>query len=293
MSRSRRRLRRAPLLLPAVVALTLVPAAITAGPAAAADPPRYKLYYDIFDRGDTKIPGHDTRWVPQGLAYWPARDALVISYYDGEGKKNSRLALIDRRSGKRLQLFELPRRGHVGALAMSDNYLCVGDGGSISRFHTAVLSRTGELPFLQAAGSYKVKASSFMTIVGKQMWVGNYDKHKDSTAYRYTFVKGGVPRYDKVTMNVPRRAQGMAITGSQVIWSVSTGEDADSRLMVRPLTVPTAPRGRDIVAPNMSEGIVIAGNELHVLYESGAAKYKGADYKVRTVHHGLVASVLG
>jgi hypothetical protein len=48
--------------------------------AEAADPPRYKAYYDIFNRGNSPIPGDGTRWVPQGLTYWPDRDALIISY---------------------------------------------------------------------------------------------------------------------------------------------------------------------------------------------------------------------
>jgi hypothetical protein len=48
------------LLLAGLVALC-VPAAN------AADPPRYKAYYDIFARGNSPIPGDGTRWVPQGL----------------------------------------------------------------------------------------------------------------------------------------------------------------------------------------------------------------------------------
>jgi hypothetical protein len=25
-----------------------------------------------------------SRWIPQGLTYWPDRDALIIIYYDGD-----------------------------------------------------------------------------------------------------------------------------------------------------------------------------------------------------------------
>jgi hypothetical protein len=276
-----------------LAALLLATSALSPAVAGAADPPRYKPYYDIFDRGKTEIPGHDTKWTPQGLAYWPERDALIISYYDGTKKERSRLAVIDRASGKRLQLFELPGTGHVGALAMSDNYLWVGDGGRVSRYPKAALGATGALPRLTPAGSWKVKASSYMTIVGKKMWLGNYDKNKGSAAYRYTLGKGGVPKDDNVSIPTPSQVQGMAITGSTVIWSRSTGRDNDSLLEVRPLSAPTGPAGRSIVAPNMSEGIVIAANELHVLYESGSATYKDADYRVRTVHHAPLKSVTG
>jgi hypothetical protein len=43
----------------------------------------------------------------------------------------------------------------------------------------------------------------------------------------------------------------------------------------------------------MSEGIVVARGELHVLYESGSSIYDDADYRVKTVHHAPVADVVG
>jgi hypothetical protein len=101
----------------AVVSVGLVSLCVPA--ADAADPARYRAYYDIFNRGNSLIPGHDSRWIPQGLTYWPDREALIISYYDGDKKLNSRLAVIDRASGKKQSIFELPERGHVGGLAMS------------------------------------------------------------------------------------------------------------------------------------------------------------------------------
>jgi hypothetical protein len=259
----------------------------------AADPPRYKAYYDIFDRGDTLIPGHDTRWTPQGLAYWPQQDALVISYYDGQHAKNSRLAVIDRASGKGRKIVELPGKGHVGGLGMSDGYLWAADGGRVTRFTEASLSSTPDGGRLKAAGSYAVHASSYLTIVGRQLWLGEYKKDSGATAYRYTLDKNGVPRDAHKSMATPSQVQGMAIIADRVIWSRSTGRDNDSRLDVRPLSAPTGPGGRSIVAPNMSEGVVIARGELHVVYESASATYADADYRVRTVHHGPIAKVLG
>jgi hypothetical protein len=101
------------------------------GRASGADPERYKPYYKIFNRGNAKIPGHDTRWIPQGLTYWPEQDALIISYYDGEHGKNSRLAVIDRESGAKQKILELPEDGHVGGLAMTPSYLWVASSGKV------------------------------------------------------------------------------------------------------------------------------------------------------------------
>jgi len=47
-----------------------------------------------------------------------------------------------------------------------------------------------------------------------------------------------------------------------------------------------------ITAPNMSEGVVFGNGKVHVLYESGAKKYAGADYRVKTVHHGRMSDLL-
>ena len=75
-------------LIPPVLILGAI-ALSTAVAVQAADPPRYATYYKIFDRGGALIPGKDSQFVPQGLAYWPEQDALVISYYDSKGGKSA------------------------------------------------------------------------------------------------------------------------------------------------------------------------------------------------------------
>jgi hypothetical protein len=258
--------------------------------ALAQDPERYKPYYSIFERGGAKIPGHDTRWVPQGLAYWPQRDALLISYYDGEHEKNSRLAAIDRASGKRLQLYELHDDGHVGALAIAGPYLWVGDSGTLHRFDLSVLDATGELPRIEPSANFDVKASSFATVEGDKLWLGDFNRGAASAAYRYAVDAEGDLAYDGTRIHAPSQAQGLAIAGGTAIWSRSFGRDNDSRIDIGPLGADTFPRS--IVAPSMVEGMVIAQGELHVLYESGSAVYADADYRVKTVHHGPIGKVL-
>ena len=91
---------------------------------------------------------------------------------------------------------------------------------------------------------------------------------------------------------IPSGVQGMAVASNKVVWSRSGGRDNDSTIEVRPLSAPTGPGGRRITAPNMSEGVVFGNGKVHVLYESGAKKYAGADYRVKTVHHGRKSDVL-
>lgn len=284
---------RSRVLVPAAVLASLGLAAALPSAASAADPADLKSYYDIFDRGDTQIPGHDTTYTPQGLAYWPEQDALIISYYDSSKKKKSRLAVIDRATGAAKKTVALPTKGHVGGLATFGKYVYVSNGGAVTRIRkTTLLRKQGSSP-IKTAGTKKVKASSYMTITGNQMWVGNYKKNSGSTAYRYTLSKSGVPKYSGTKIATPKQVQGMAIVGDTVIWSRSTGRDERSTLDSYKLSSSASNPITSFVAPNMSEGLAIAGSELHVVYESGSATYDDADYRVRTVQHGPFASFLG
>lgn len=282
------------------LALAILSAALMApwvSSANAADPPRYKTYYEIFDRGKAPIPGADTRWVPQGLTYWPDRDSLIISYYDADKKLNSRLAVIDRASGRKQSIFELPEKGHVGGLAMSASNLWVASSGTVSRISKVSLARAASGDRLPVDSTHKLAATSFATFDGTNLWVGTYDKDGDDPqyAYRYPLGAGELPAasYDR-RVAIPNNVQGMAIKGARVVLSISGGRgmDADSKLEVHPLSSPTGKPTRRITAPNMSEGIVFGNGKVHVLYESGAKKYAGADYRVKTVHHGRTSDLL-
>jgi hypothetical protein len=261
----------------------------------AADPPRYKAYYDIFNRGRALIPGHDTRWVPQGLTYWPERDALIISYYDGDEELNSRLAVIDRASGKKQSIFELPERGHVGGLAMSKRNLWVASSGTVSRIPKRTLALAADGDRLAVHSVPTLAATSFATFDGANLWVGTYeaDARKARYAYRYPLRARERPTrtYDR-KVAIPTSVQGMAIRDGRAVLSRSGGQDADSSIEVRSLANISGRPGRVITAPNMSEGVVFGHGELHVLYESGASKYAGADYRVRTIHHGRRSRLL-
>ena len=73
----------------------------------------------------------------------------------------------------------------------------------------------------------------------------------------------------------PSNVQGMAVTSRNVIWSRSYGRDNDSLIDVRRAGAPNGATVKAVVAPNMAEGIAIAGPTLHVVYESGSARVLG------------------
>src|SRR5215207_8654744 len=205
----------------------------------AADPKRYRTYYESFNRGNAKIPGHDTRWIPQGLTYWPEQDALIISYYDGDHAKNSRLAVIDRAAGTKKKILELPEKGHVGGLAMSRSYLWVASSGKVSRIAKSRLEGTGNGGRLGVDTTYKLAATSFATMEGDDLlWVGKYERSSTATAYRYPLTGEEPATGPDRKVKIPSNVQGMAVFGKKVVLSRSGGHgiDADSRLEVRPVS---------------------------------------------------------
>jgi hypothetical protein len=263
--------------------------------AAADDPADLQRYYGIFSRGPALIPGHDTTWTPQGVAFWPEQNALVVSYYDSSGAQRSRLAIIDRTTGERRKLLVMPTTNHVGGLAMSSRFLWVANNGRLVRFSKSQLTKKADLATLRSNGSWKAAASSYLTIADGALWTGAFTSAATgtSTAYRYPLNRQEQPtRRPRGTMTTPTRVQGMTIVGGKVVWSRSYGRDSRSRIDVAPTSAPTQP-SRIITAPNMSEGIVSDGASLHVVYESGSATYADASYRVKTIHHAPLGAVLG
>ncbi|MDO9408042.1 hypothetical protein [Patulibacter sp.] len=270
-------------------------AAVLPSAATAADPGDLKRYYGIFDRGPAKIPGRDTSWTPQGLAYWPEQNALVISYYDSSGAQNSRLAVVDRTTGARRKLLVMPTKGHVGGLAMTGSYLWVANNGKLVRFSKAQLTKKAELATLKSNGSYAAAASSYLTATADALWVGTFSKAATGTSsvYRYPLdAKQRPSARPSSTVSTPTRVQGMAFGGGKVVWSRSYGRDSRSRIDVAPTSNPTQP-SRIITAPKMSEGIVNDGSRFHVVYESASSTYADASYRVKTIHSAPVATLLG
>jgi hypothetical protein len=267
-----------------LAAVALVGALAAPALASAADPPRYRAYYDRFDRGPALIPGHDTSLVPQGLTYWAARDDLVISYYDSAGGK-SRIAIVERGTGRYVKTLLLNTTGHVGGLGFTQSgHLWVANNGKLVRYSAATLDRGAEGGTIRADRSFSVPASSFVGVRGNDLWVGKFARSGSPRIYPYRTDGGGGLTSAGASQRVPLQTQGMAVTDNHFIFSRSFGRDNDSRIESYSRRVPIA-HGPMLVAPNMAEGMVFAGGEIHVLYESGSAHYDDADYRVRTIHH--------
>ncbi len=270
--------------------------------AAADDPPRYEEYYSVFDRGHSPIPYLDKEpYVPQGLAYWPREDEMIVSYYDSrKGGGPARLAILDRETSARRITVTLDDTGHAQALAVSENYLWLASSKRLIRYALSDLAAAHDWDRLPEDSVYATRAYGFVEIAGSKMYLGTYcqddeendpdcDKNKNGTAYRYSLSASEDPDYDGHYFAVPPEVQGMAITPEHFVWSRSGGPRNDSEIAVDPRAGAIT---RRVVAPNMSEDLATVGGQVYVVYESAAAKYPDADYKVRTIHHGPLGELI-
>jgi hypothetical protein len=277
---------RSGLFLAAAVATWL--AVLPAATAQAAAPARYATYYSIFHVGERTIPYTGTNYVPQGLTYWPEKDAMVVSYYDDNHGK-ARIAILDRKTSTLKKSLFLDDNGHVGALATSAHYIWVSNSGRVIRYAKSTLDGAAPNSQVKSSNSYPVTASSFLEIYGNTMYVGQFNQNAQGKAYRYALDAAEVPKYDNHSFDIPSRVQGMAITDKDFVWSRSFGRNNDSQLVVDSRNGPVS---RRVTAPNMSEDLAIADGELYVVYESSAKKYSDADYIIRSIHHGKLSALI-
>lgn len=272
-----------------VVAALLVPATT-----AAAAPAQFDEYYRYFDVGPKWQLYAHTSWVPQGLTKLD-ESTLIISYYDAFETSNSIVALMDRATGNWLRTYQLDIKGHVGGLAMTSGHLWVANGGRLYRYPRSQLSRASGTS-LSSTYSRPVAAASYAYAQNDAIWVGQFNSTARDSMYRYTVDGSGnlSSTYDQ-RVSTPSKVQGVIVTTTRIVWSQSEGRDNDSQLIFWPRGTTyngSSTIGNWLTAPNMSEGMVIAGGEIQVIYESCSDKYDGtwdgnaADYIVCSVHHG-------
>jgi len=72
--------------------------------------------------------------------------------------------------------------------------------------------------------------------------------------------------------------QEVIVTSTRIVWSQSFGRDNDSRLIFWPGGTTDnggSTIGNWLAAPNMSERLVVAGGQIHVIFESCTEEHDG------------------
>lgn len=209
--------------------------------------------------------------------------------------RNSIVVLFSRTTGARIKTFNLNHTGHVGGIAMTKDYLWVvnrhGNEPSVNGQERGTLwgyprSELGKADFAFIKPTRKrtdMPAWSYAYAQGETLWVGQWAKYGTDnccTMFQYSVRSDGTLGGILDQRRTPTAAQGVAVTSSTIVWSQSRGRPYASNLIVWPKSVAYVWNdgvGNWVDAPSMSQGLVYAGGELQVLFESCTQAYNGTE----------------
>ena len=202
-------------------------------------------------------------------------------------------------------------RGHVGGVAVRNDSLFVASDGQVIRFRLADFASGDPQATARAVSAHRCATNaSFCAAASDLLLVGEFAYGKvyptDSSHHlkdrkgvrKYAWVCGydstAPPESPSFVLSVRQRVQGICVSRDRVYLSVSYGRTNRSLIVVYQNPIGKAPHRTvtlsggatvplwfldgvnyvdEIDFPPMSEGIVMVGDRLAVLSESGAGKY--------------------
>lgn len=291
---------------------------------------KYQTLWDIGGDGPI-IPGLVQDLVPQGIAYYPDMNWLLIVSYLNDDRPGT-VSILDATTGNLIKSVVLymqdgtPYLGHAGGIAISKEHAWISSGTSLYKFKLDALIQAqdnDEIRFIDQikvpvkasytafangvlwvgefyeAGSYPTDASHHQTTRSGEKhfaWIAGYELDSITDSHPQLIGNGNTAIPDKI-LSVRDKVQGVAITNDAIILSTSFGRNKDSDLfrynnplnetahfnpVIGTTEVPAwfldgqsaKPNNSQLTIVPMAEGITNIGNDLYVLLESGANKYR-------------------
>lgn len=260
-----------------------------------------------FQTSEGDVPAMCTSMTPQGLAV--TEDYILISAYCHTETHNSVIYVLDKESHRFIKEVVLPGQPHVGGLAYDSDHGLLWYSSNTAELAQAVsismetleaydYSESGRpVPVNQVCSLYGIVRDSFMTFYDGCLYVGCFMKASESVIARYP-VDGEGKLIDTMDeglgmnfqMAVPldystisEQAQGMAFYEDRLLLSHSYGilpsrlvfyQRSDERLYVDENSA------RSYYFPERMEQIVVEGDNLYVLFESGAYAYSASSRNI-------------
>ncbi len=293
-----------------VVTLAALLAALVAPTAARADPGDYpgKSAYPTYNSRFWSGPaiGHLSNYIPQGLAYWSAKDALITTYYDEDDTGAKALISVRNRLGNQTERKWVTMvGGHAGGAVVHGKYLWVSstsvNGLSwVYRYSLSRLAAAKPHQYLTWDKAFRVETSSYVTVRAGDLWVGRHttDINTSGTMYRYNITAtGNLSAKPIASMTTPSQVQGASFSNGRVIYSRSYGRTKASTITVVNLS---SGRTSSFAAPSMIQGSALAAGWYYLTTESGASHYRyGEDGRGRSLnpitntHYASVSGLTG
>lgn len=272
-------------------------------------PDASKPYDDTFSSGPAIPSDYLQNAVPQGLAtlpnWIPGHDLLLQTGYDRSG--NASVIGIRPEGGATTALAlqyknGTPLTAHAGGIAVVKKWVYVsGPGDKVLKYRITAVKRA----LAQRSGKVRAAAeqnlsvgtagfvASFMGNDGRSVYVGTFDENHRNRMYRFDVSATGVLKRRGGRgswIQVPKKTQGLAVTGSHFLYS--TSHDRDNRANVY-----VVKRGKKyldnsalkcIGAPSMTEGFAISGGQAFISFESASWAYPGARNTIGNLHKAPV-----
>lgn len=258
--------------------------------------------YDFLD--DVQIPGMPSTREQDYLDHVIASDAqcmqglcftqeyiLMTAYAESEEQLGS-LMVFDRESGEYLVTIGMKKKSHLGGIAYDGEnvWVCHSNSRTLERISYEYIQKIAE-----DAPKYCIDASalsdeyhlrnipSCITCYGGRIWVATHTKFFESQMLSYSYDT----KSDQLTVmssyNIPSKVQGVAFDSSGAVYlSTSYGRNNSSYLKVYSSLLsmnkrPNVPSVK-VEMPPCSEQLVIADDNIYVIFESASKKYfEGTD----------------
>ena len=267
--------------------------------------------YDRYFEESHPVP-HLKSHIPQGLSTWSRWDGkddlLLIASYSPRTDERACLIGLNARTGTRVGTARVDA-SHVGGVAIFEQhgwaYLSSEHKYRVRRYALDALKDaiTRSAYLRQDGGDIKVFGASFLASHPQSgtLWAGRFDVDGPDYMHSYEVANDGSLRARDGLWQVPRRTQGLAVTNESFIDSCSYGRNNRSRLYVVRRGKGSAEldeaRPASFLAPSMSEGVTVCGDDVYVVYESGARVYNAGPDKPRNsigrLHRASLEALVG
>lgn len=232
---------------------------------------------------------------PQGLCV--TEDFILVTAYSTISRDDyGCLYVFHRQTGEYLATLSMMKGSHLGGIAYDGRslWVCHSNYRTIERIDYALVkelarqkpARTVEMP--EEHEEYRVLNSpSCITFFSGKLWVATHTRFFKSVMKSYRFEDGKLVACEEFA--IPDKVQGVAFDkDGHVYLSTSFGRNKSSYIKyyesAYELSKHPEKPSQCVEMPPCSEEVAIAGDELIVLFESGAQKYmEGTDGKGRAI----------
>ncbi len=228
---------------------------------------------------------------PQGLCV-TEEHILVTSYSTGNHENYGSLYVFDRRTGDYLATLSMKKGSHLGGICYDGEnlWICHSNYRTIERLDYALVKEIAKhqpgrtIELAQKHEEYRVLNSpSCITFFSGKLWIATHTRFFKSIMKSYRYSGGALEECEEFA--IPDKVQGVAFDeDGHVYLSTSFGRNKSSYIKVYrsayDLSKQPEKPAECVEMPPCSEELAIAGDELLVLFESGAQKYmEGTDGK--------------